>query len=615
MSKRRKKSIIIMLCLLLLLRTVGTSMTAEAASKVYAPSTASVSMKSGKTIIKFKKRTGYTIYYTINGKTPVKGKSYTKKYNYSKGITLTSTKTIKAVSYKKSRKSSMFSKKYTVYPNPKLNAKNVTLDTGFSSNLKVTNAKTKVTWSTSNKKVATVSSKGVITAKKAGTATIKAKVNGGTVSCKVTVKTHKHSYTSKITKTATCTQTGTRTYTCKCGKSYTEHISKKNHTSSNWKVVKEASYTAEGKRQKICTVCKTVLAVDTIAKLTPDSVETYANCREEMLSLVNQERQKAGLKPLELYDAINETAQIKAKDLYETGVFDHGSSNLGYFNNQYDKAGLLYTAGGENIAKGYTTVESVMTGWLNSQGHRANILSAEFTHLGVGYYKGYWVQQFIGNPKEGTTVACPNCDGKINIDEYMYQSTDSEGNLYGIYQCRNCAHLLEKCPKCEEGFFEDAGLTSHGSLSKKCNKCGHYQSDSCIENCVSCGSKILNNTESVKYKITADSTRTYDGHTYEKADGCYFQQFIVEYQVCKSCGKHTLVTPTTNYEEMYTKLKEKLGSETSIYECIFWEKSVGSEKVDGNGNTSTWVSKYGFVKTPEIKKLEELLGSNELSCI
>lgn len=116
--------------------------------------------------------------------------------------------------------------------------------------------------------------------------------------------------------------------------------------------------------------------------------------RDEMLAKVNAQRKKKGLPALKLYAPVNETAQIKAKDLYDTGVFDHYSANLGYFYDQYEAAGILYWAGGENIAYGQRSVSEVMTDWMNSPGHKANILG-DYTHLGVGYYKGQWVQQFI----------------------------------------------------------------------------------------------------------------------------------------------------------------------------------------------------------------------------
>jgi len=129
------------------------------------------------------------------------------------------------------------------------------------------------------------------------------------------------------------------------------------------------------------------------------SYETFdiKTIRNNMLEKVNAQRKKKGLSALKLYAPINETAQIKAKDLYDTGVFDHYSENLGYFYDQFDKLDIFYYAGGENIAYGQRNVSEVMTDWMNSPGHRSNILG-DYTHLGVGYYKGQWVQQFIYLP-------------------------------------------------------------------------------------------------------------------------------------------------------------------------------------------------------------------------
>jgi uncharacterized protein YkwD len=61
--------------------------------------------------------------------------------------------------------------------------------------------------------------------------------------------------------------------------------------------------------------------------------------------------------------------------------------------------GIEYTTAGENIAKGQQSPEDVMNAWMNSDGHRKNILNPDFTEIGVGYVKGdttYWTQQFIG---------------------------------------------------------------------------------------------------------------------------------------------------------------------------------------------------------------------------
>ena len=126
--------------------------------------------------------------------------------------------------------------------------------------------------------------------------------------------------------------------------------------------------------------------------------------RIDMLNQINAERKAAGVTPLKLYSPVSVLAQLKAKDLYETKVFDHYSKNLGYFNDQFDNAGIIYDAGGENIAMGASTVSGVMNQWMNSPGHKANILDEIYTHVGVGYYKGYWVQQFATEPFGGSFI-------------------------------------------------------------------------------------------------------------------------------------------------------------------------------------------------------------------
>ena len=127
-------------------------------------------------------------------------------------------------------------------------------------------------------------------------------------------------------------------------------------------------------------------------------VDSAKMWREKMLFLINKERSKNGVPTLELLDIVNYTSTVKAIDMYEIGKLDHYSPNLGYFYNQFEEVGLSYLSGGENIAYGYPTVESVMNGWMNSPGHKANILTDAYTHVGLGFYNGYWVQQFVQVP-------------------------------------------------------------------------------------------------------------------------------------------------------------------------------------------------------------------------
>ncbi|MBO9599148.1 MAG: SCP-like extracellular [Cohnella sp.] len=117
----------------------------------------------------------------------------------------------------------------------------------------------------------------------------------------------------------------------------------------------------------------------------------------QVVTLVNQERAKAGLPALKVTNStLKLVALDKAKDMYNNNYFDHTSPTYGSPFDMMKKYGITYRAAGENIAKGQRTPQEVMTAWMNSAGHRANILSANFTTIGVAYYNGVWVQEFIG---------------------------------------------------------------------------------------------------------------------------------------------------------------------------------------------------------------------------
>ncbi|BBI31826.1 CAP domain-containing protein [Cohnella abietis] len=116
----------------------------------------------------------------------------------------------------------------------------------------------------------------------------------------------------------------------------------------------------------------------------------------EVVTLVNQERAKAGLSALKESNAtLTKMALDKAKDMYNNGYFDHNSPTYGSPFDMMKTYGISYRYAGENIAKGQRTPQEVMTAWMNSPGHRANILSANFTIIGVAYHNGVWVQEFI----------------------------------------------------------------------------------------------------------------------------------------------------------------------------------------------------------------------------
>lgn len=120
---------------------------------------------------------------------------------------------------------------------------------------------------------------------------------------------------------------------------------------------------------------------------------------DEVLKLVNQERAKQGLKALTLSPELTNVATIKAKDMRDKGYFDHTSPTYGSPFDMMKRFGIQYSSAGENIAAGQKTSQEVMNSWLNSSGHRANILNKDYEQLGVGYVEGgsygtYWVQMF-----------------------------------------------------------------------------------------------------------------------------------------------------------------------------------------------------------------------------
>ena len=126
----------------------------------------------------------------------------------------------------------------------------------------------------------------------------------------------------------------------------------------------------------------------------------YQSIEQQVVNLVNAERAKAGLKPLKADWELARVARFKSEDMRDNRYFDHNSPIYGTPFQMMKSFGINYRSAGENIAAGQTTAESVMKAWMNSPGHKKNILSPSFTHIGVGYAKGgsyghYWTQQFM----------------------------------------------------------------------------------------------------------------------------------------------------------------------------------------------------------------------------
>ena len=116
-----------------------------------------------------------------------------------------------------------------------------------------------------------------------------------------------------------------------------------------------------------------------------------------MVELVNKERAKYNLSPLTYDWQLSRVARIKSQDMKDKGYFSHTSPTYGSPFNMMKSFGISYSYAAENIAKGQKTPEAVVNAWMNSSGHRANILSDKYTKIGVGYVAGgnYWTQMFI----------------------------------------------------------------------------------------------------------------------------------------------------------------------------------------------------------------------------
>lgn len=122
------------------------------------------------------------------------------------------------------------------------------------------------------------------------------------------------------------------------------------------------------------------------------AVSAYA---KQVVRLVNQERAKVGLPALTLDTTASKAAQVRAKEIRTS--FSHTRPNGSSCFTALKEAGVSYRTAGENIAAGQQTPEEVVAAWMNSEGHRKNILSSRYTAIGVGYLKGgYWTQFFIG---------------------------------------------------------------------------------------------------------------------------------------------------------------------------------------------------------------------------
>ncbi len=143
----------------------------------------------------------------------------------------------------------------------------------------------------------------------------------------------------------------------------------------------------------------TKINVPTAGAKAPATSVNASTFEKQVVDLVNKERTSRGLVPLTQNDAIGKAARAKSTDMRDKGYFSHTSPTYGSPFEMLTKFGVKYRAAGENIAKGQKTPSEVVAGWMNSPGHRANILNPSFSQIGVGYASDkngvpYWTQLF-----------------------------------------------------------------------------------------------------------------------------------------------------------------------------------------------------------------------------
>lgn len=135
-------------------------------------------------------------------------------------------------------------------------------------------------------------------------------------------------------------------------------------------------------------------------KLTIPTSQSIKALESEVVRLVNIERSKQGLQPLKENWQLSRVARYKSADMAAKNYFSHTSPTYGSPFKMMESFGIRYSSAGENIAYGQKTPQQVMTAWMNSPGHRSNIMSSSYSQIGVGYATNkngvpYWTQMFI----------------------------------------------------------------------------------------------------------------------------------------------------------------------------------------------------------------------------
>ncbi|MFI5669920.1 CAP domain-containing protein [Streptomyces sp. NPDC051704] len=123
-----------------------------------------------------------------------------------------------------------------------------------------------------------------------------------------------------------------------------------------------------------------------------------AGSESAVLALVNKERATAGCGPLTTNSKLSAAARAYSDTMARSGVMSHTGPDGSTMTSRVEAAGYAWSRLGENIARGQADADAVMDAWMNSSGHRANILNCAFKEIGIGVHKGdggpWWTQDF-----------------------------------------------------------------------------------------------------------------------------------------------------------------------------------------------------------------------------
>ncbi len=163
-------------------------------------------------------------------------------------------------------------------------------------------------------------------------------------------------------------------------------------TPKNEEVIETIKSPEETKAPEVTNVPKETQTPTMPTVVATTQANDYAN---QVLQLVNEHRAKEGIAPLTMSSNLNKVALVKSNDMKVNNYFSHNSPTFGSPFEMMKSYGVSYRVAAENIAIAPTPQE-VVDAWMNSSGHKTNIMNPAYTQIGIGYVDGYWTQLFIG---------------------------------------------------------------------------------------------------------------------------------------------------------------------------------------------------------------------------